>query len=51
MHAGKIPMHIKKNPLRFTIHVYECFACMYVHVPLAWMVPEKLKTGHWVAWN
>ena len=30
------------------IYVYECFACIYVHIPCTFLVPKEVRRGHWL---
>lgn len=29
----------------------ECFVCVYVYVPYAFLVPLLASSGHWILWN
>jgi hypothetical protein len=40
-----------KSTLFVFFYVYECFACMYVFVPGALLVPTEAKTEYEIPWN
>lgn len=29
-------------------HVYECFACLYVHIPCAHLAPMEVRASMWM---
>lgn len=35
----------------YLLLLYECFACLYVHVPCMYLVPEEARRGCWTLWN
>ena len=35
----------------FLLHAYERFACMYIYVPHAYLVPVEARTGYQMPWN
>ena len=44
-------MSVDLVELERLFYVYKCFACMYVCVSHACLVPAEVKRGHLIPWN